>query len=63
MLAAKRYGKKLPKDVVNLIMSFAKSGMTMQEAKQHRLKLMEQRKYVVTQENERLEREFSLCEH
>ncbi|CAF3733380.1 unnamed protein product [Rotaria sp. Silwood1] len=55
---------KLPSIVVDKIMSYVDFPMSMKEAKQHREKLMEERKYFISQNNERLfERPFSLCEH
>jgi hypothetical protein len=59
--------KKLPKEIILLICDFAKYGFTLQEAKEHRLALMKQRKFIVNRENEEyeevVEREYSLCEH
>jgi hypothetical protein len=55
--------KIFPKDVVKHILSFAKVGLTFEEAKQHRELLMKERKYFINQQNQEMERDFSLCEH
>ena len=54
----------LPSIVVDKIMNYVDFPMTMTQAKQHREKLMNERKYFISQNNELLfERPFSLCEH
>ncbi len=55
--------KPFPKDVLKLILSFAKSGLLWEEAASHREKLMKERKFFINQKNQQMEREFSLCEH
>ena len=56
--------EQLPLIVVDKIMNYVDYPMTMTQAKQHREKLMEERKYFISQNNELLfERPFSLCEH
>jgi hypothetical protein len=55
---------QLPLLVVDKIMSYVDFPMTMNQAKQHRDKLMDERKYFISQNNELLfERPFSLCKH
>ncbi|CAF4998753.1 unnamed protein product [Rotaria sp. Silwood1] len=55
---------RLPSLVINKIMSYIDFPMTMNQAKQHRDKLMDERKYFISQNNHLLfERPFSLCEH
>ncbi|CAF1051946.1 unnamed protein product [Adineta steineri] len=55
---------ELPSLVVDKIMSYIDFPMTMDQAKQHREELMNERKYFISQNNELLfERPFSLCEH
>ncbi|KAL3691664.1 hypothetical protein R1sor_005315 [Riccia sorocarpa] len=56
-------GKFFPLPLVQEIMSRAKSGLTLAEARRHRLGLMRERKYKIDSENEEWEREFTLCEH
>ncbi|CAF3289403.1 unnamed protein product [Rotaria sp. Silwood2] len=54
----------LPSIVVDRIMRYVDFPMSMSRAKQHREKLMNERKYFISQNNELLfERPFSLCEH
>ncbi|CAF2832430.1 unnamed protein product [Rotaria sp. Silwood2] len=54
----------LPLVVVEKIMKYIDFPMNMKQAKQHREKLMDERKYFISQNNELLfERPFSLCEH
>jgi len=52
-----------PKEVVRMIAEFAKTGFSLEEANQHRLDLMQDRKYFRDAQNQWLERSFSLCEH
>ncbi|CAF2776740.1 unnamed protein product [Rotaria sp. Silwood2] len=55
---------QLPSIIVNKIMSYIDFPMSMNQAKQYREKLMNERKYFISQNNELLfERPFSLCEH
>jgi len=49
--------------LIDLILDFAETGFTLQKAKEYRLELMRERKFAVDDQNEELEREFSLCEH
>jgi len=56
-------GRTLPKEVFELLLSLAKWGFTWEEAKQHRLQLMQERKYYIDENNRRWERSFSYCEH
>ncbi|KAL3691666.1 hypothetical protein R1sor_005317 [Riccia sorocarpa] len=56
-------GKFFPLPLVQEIVSRAKSGLTLAEARRHRLELMRERKYKIEQDNEEWEREYSLCEH
>eukprot|EP01127_Copromyxa_protea_P001565 TRINITY_DN1152_c1_g1_i7.p1 TRINITY_DN1152_c1_g1~~TRINITY_DN1152_c1_g1_i7.p1 ORF type:complete len:470 (-),score=101.75 TRINITY_DN1152_c1_g1_i7:242-1651(-) len=53
----------LPDDIVSYICSYAKWGFTKEEAEEHRLKLMNHRKYYRDSENQIWEREYSFCEH
>ena len=62
-LVSKRMGKQLPKEMVMYIIEKAKYGFTWEEALQHRLNLMKERKFFVNDQNEEMEREYSLCEH
>jgi len=63
LLGYRLVSKRLPKDVVELIGSYCKIGLTLAEAKEHRLKLMQERKVFINAQNEEMEREYSLCEH
>ena len=55
---------KLPELVKDKIDLYTNWPMSLKEAKEHRLKLMEERKGYIENRNENLfEREFSLCEH
>ncbi|CAF1078068.1 unnamed protein product [Didymodactylos carnosus] len=55
---------ELPLVVVDKIMNYVDFPMNMNQAKQHREKLMDERKYFISKNNELLfERPFSLCEH
>eukprot|EP01122_Echinamoeba_exundans_P006630 TRINITY_DN1903_c0_g1_i1.p1 TRINITY_DN1903_c0_g1~~TRINITY_DN1903_c0_g1_i1.p1 ORF type:complete len:661 (+),score=162.41 TRINITY_DN1903_c0_g1_i1:318-2300(+) len=56
---------RLPKEIVDHISSFtSESPMSFKEAKKHRKKLMEERKYFVDVNSAHVfEREFNLCEH
>ncbi|KAL3691665.1 hypothetical protein R1sor_005316 [Riccia sorocarpa] len=56
-------GKFFPLPLVQEIVSRAKSGLTLAEARRHRLELMRERKYKIEHDNEEWEREYSLCEH
>ncbi|CAF3703325.1 unnamed protein product [Rotaria sp. Silwood1] len=54
----------LPLVLIDKIMNYIDFPMNMKQAKQHREKLMDERKYFISQNNELLfERPFSLCEH
>lgn len=56
-------GNRLPKDLINVIVKYM-SGMTSEEAKKYRERLMLFRKYFIDELNEEVyERQFSLCEH
>ncbi|KAJ1559589.1 hypothetical protein HK405_010048, partial [Cladochytrium tenue] len=61
--AALMHGVYLPKELVDIVVGFAKSGYSWDEAVAIRERLMEHRKYVVTADNRKLLRPFSLCEH
>jgi hypothetical protein len=55
---------QLPVVVVDKIMNYIDFPMSINQAKEHREKLMNERKYFILQNNELLfERPFSLCEH
>lgn len=55
---------QLPVVVVDKIVKYIDFPMTISQAKQHREKLMDERKYFIAQNNQMLfERPFSLCEH
>ncbi|CAF3644890.1 unnamed protein product [Rotaria sp. Silwood1] len=55
---------KLPSIIVDKIINYIDFPMNMNQAKQYREKLMNERKYFISQNNELLfERPFSLCEH
>ena len=55
---------ELPSIVVDKIMSYVDFPISIKQAKEHREKLMDERKYFISQNNELLfERPFSLCEH
>ena len=58
------FDKGLASDMVSKILDYLDYPLSWEKAKEHREKLMEERKYV-TKENNTLvfEREFSLCEH
>jgi len=56
-------GRTLPKEVFELLLGLTKWGFTWEEAKQHRLQLMQERKYYIDENNRRWERSFSYCEH
>ena len=54
----------LPKEVVEIIVSFSSDSMTLQQAKDYRLELMDERKKFVEQQDGRVfNRLCSLCEH
>ncbi|CAF3360537.1 unnamed protein product [Rotaria sp. Silwood1] len=54
----------LPLVVMDKIMDYIDFRMSMKQAKEHRNKLMDERKYFISPNNEFLfERSFSLCEH
>jgi hypothetical protein len=53
----------LPKDIIRHIVEFLPNMMTFDQAKVHRTKLMDERKYIREKSNEIFLREFSLCEH
>jgi len=59
--------RSFPLKLTKLVLDFAKYGFTEEEACQHRLKLMEERKYSHVAVNEKfqalIEREYSFCEH
>ncbi|KAL3691358.1 hypothetical protein R1sor_005009 [Riccia sorocarpa] len=55
--------KRIPFPIIDEIVSRAKVGMTIEEARRHRLELMKERKYKIDEDNEEWEREYSLCEH
>ncbi|KAI9355644.1 hypothetical protein DFJ73DRAFT_824544 [Zopfochytrium polystomum] len=61
--AARTKGFELPDEVVRMVVGFAKDGLSWQEACAHRLELMHHRKYTKNEQNQAVEREFSLCEH
>lgn len=55
---------RLPVEVSHHILDLLEWPMTLEEAKSHRDKLMDERKYFVTSSNEEyFERVFYLCEH
>ena len=55
---------KLPQELRDLIFEFVDDPMSLEIAKEHRLKSMEERKYLQDEHSEeKFEREFSLCEH
>ncbi|CAF2713941.1 unnamed protein product [Rotaria sp. Silwood2] len=55
---------QLPLVVVDKILNYTNFPMSMNDAKEHRKKLMDERKYFISEHNELLfERPFSLCEH
>jgi hypothetical protein len=56
-------GRSIPQGLMSDILCFAFSGMTLAEAKEHRLKLMHERKYQKDRMNQDIERQVSLCEH
>ncbi|KAG6542148.1 hypothetical protein Mapa_016450 [Marchantia paleacea] len=63
LVANRLTGKRIPPAIINEIVSRAKRGMTMEEARRHRLELMKERKYKVDHDNQEWEREYTLCEH
>ncbi|BBN14296.1 hypothetical protein Mp_6g10480 [Marchantia polymorpha subsp. ruderalis] len=63
LVADRLTGKRIPPVIIHDIVSRAKSGMTMVEARRHRLELMKERKYKVDQNNQAWERDYTLCEH
>ncbi|KAG0044153.1 hypothetical protein BGZ83_010598 [Gryganskiella cystojenkinii] len=55
---------RLPPELVKRVEDYLEWPMSLKEAKEHRLKLMEERKYFVKETNEEMfERLFSMCEH
>lgn len=55
---------KLPQELRDLIFNFVDDPMPLEVAKAHRLKSMNERKYIRDDHNSEVyEREFSLCEH
>ena len=55
---------KLPRELRDLIIDFVDDPMPFEVAKEHRLKSMNERKYIQDNQNSEVyEREFSLCEH
>ncbi|KAL0477443.1 DUF4246 domain-containing protein [Acrasis kona] len=56
--------EKLPIEIISYIVQFMPSMMNLEQAKQHRDKLMQERGMLVRERNEMtFERTFSLCEH
>jgi hypothetical protein len=51
------------KDLANMVNEYIKTGITHEEALDHRLKLMKERKFTVDKDNKEFEREYTLCEH
>eukprot|EP01026_Neomeris_dumetosa_P005335 TRINITY_DN11528_c0_g1_i1.p1 TRINITY_DN11528_c0_g1~~TRINITY_DN11528_c0_g1_i1.p1 ORF type:complete len:525 (-),score=69.60 TRINITY_DN11528_c0_g1_i1:206-1780(-) len=62
-VARKILGQSLPEAINQKIINSAKMGFTLEEAQQHRLGLMEDRKYFKDELNNSVEREIELCEH
>lgn len=55
---------RLPVEIMEKIVDFLDWPMSLEEAKEHRNKLMDERKYFVDESNrEHFERIFYLCEH
>lgn len=55
---------QLPQELRDLIFEYVDDPMPVEIAKEHRLKSMEERKYIQDEHSEeQFEREFSLCEH
>lgn len=52
-----------PDDLVELIVDYAQTGFSFKKACEHRLALMEDRKFYRDAQNRLLERSYSLCEH
>ena len=46
-----------------MIVGFVENGFTWELAKEFRLALMHDRKFVVDEQNVEMEREYSMCEH
>ncbi|KAL3691663.1 hypothetical protein R1sor_005314 [Riccia sorocarpa] len=63
LIAKRVHGKFFPLPLVQEIVSRAKSGLTLAEAKRHRLELMREREYKIENNNEVWEWEYSLREH
>ncbi|CAM6129025.1 unnamed protein product [Calypogeia fissa] len=61
-MSVKLLGKSLPEEIEHEILTRSSQGMTMAEAKKHRLVLMAERAVKVRDDNEEWEREYSLCE-
>lgn len=55
--------KELPDDIIGIIVNYARWGFTWQEAENHRLLLMKERKYFKDIDNRLFRREYSFCEH
>ncbi len=56
-------GVELPDDIIDVILSFCETGYTWKLAKEIQAALMKERKFMNDGLAERLEREFTLCEH
>jgi hypothetical protein len=54
---------KFPKEVLLKLVEMAKFGFTWEEAQEHRLALMNERKFFRDGMNREMERSYSLCEH
>ncbi len=61
--ATVKHKVSLPSEIIHHILKLAQWGFTWEEAKEHREKLMWERKFYVTATNEIWERNFSFCEH
>jgi len=56
--------RKLPPELRDLVFDWVDDPMPLEEAKVHRQKSMDERKFIMNNVNEIVfEREFSLCEH
>jgi len=55
--------EKLPKEILDQILSYISAPMSLEDAKRHREKLMKERKFFVERSTKIFERPFSLCEH
>lgn len=59
LLVLKRLNVFLPKDIIKAIVNFSRIGFTMEEALEHKQKLLKERMYFINEMNEEIERDYS----